>query len=351
VRAAIVRAPGEVHVESVPEPTPGDYEALVQILACGVCTGTDQHILSGGFPWLAPYPFILGHESIGRVLTVGPRVRHLKPGDLVLRPVANRPGEKLGEYGSVFGGYADLGVVADARAIVEDTPRSQKPRLPAFADAQQVVPRDFDPIDAGMFITFKETLSWLYSLGPVAERSVLIFGTGPVGLCFARIAKFLGAYPVIAVGRREARLELAMHLGADAAINTSRDDLVERARALTDGRGVDYAVEAVGDATFLGQAPRLLADGGQVAVYGVPAVLETSLRWAGVTPTWQLRFIRPREGDVHDLALGLVRRGFVDLRAFVSHVLPLAEIGDAFRLLANKEALKPVIVMDGSGGR
>lgn len=343
MKAAVVRGPGELRVEAVPEPVIGDYEALVEILACGVCTGTDQHILQGGFPWLAPYPFILGHESIGRIVQVGPGVRSYQVGDLVLRPVAVRPRERLGDYGSVFGGYAELGVVADAPAILAETPRGETPRLPAFADAQQVVPADFDPVDAGMFITFKETLSWMYSLGPVAERSVLIFGTGPVGLCFARIAKFLGADPVIVVGRREERLDLARRLGADHGIDTSREDLVQTTRELSGGRGVDYVVEAIGDAELLAQAPRLLADQGQIAVYGVPPVLQTSLQWGGVVPTWQLRFIRPREGAVHGLALDLVRHGFIDLRAFVSHVLPLGEIGEAFRLLAGKQALKPVI--------
>jgi len=197
-----------------------------------------------------------------------------------------------------------------------------------------------------MFITFKETLSWMYSLGPVAERAVLIFGTGPVGLCFTRIAKFLGARLVIAVGRRDERLELALRLGADVVINTERDEAVRRSREVTAGRDVDYVVEAIGDSTILAEAPRALADGGQVAVYGVPPVLETSLRWGGVTPNWQLRFIRPREADVHTLALDLVRRGFIDLRSFVSHVIPLTEIAEAFHLLAEKKALKPVIVIE-----
>src|SRR5579859_5212605 len=102
MRAAVVRGQGQLTLESVPEPTIGEYDALVEILACGVCTGTDTHILAGAFPYLAPYPFILGHESIGRVVARGPKVRYLHPGDLVLRPVAVRPGETLGPYGSVF---------------------------------------------------------------------------------------------------------------------------------------------------------------------------------------------------------------------------------------------------------
>ncbi len=346
MQTAVVRGRNQLEIATAPEPTIGDYDALVQIVACGVCTGTDLHILRGDFPFLAPYPFILGHESIGRVITVGSKVRSYKPGDLVLRPVAVRPGETLGGLGSVFGGFAERGIVTDAAAIIADTPRTQTPHLPAFADAQQVVPSSFDPVDAGMFITFKETLSWFHALGPVMGRSVLIFGTGPVGLCFARIAKFLGANLVIVVGRREERLELAQQLGADAGVNTTTDDVVAVSRALTGGRGVDIAIEAIGDTALIADATRALAEGGTVAIYGAPPALETTLRWGGIASTWQLRFIRPREGDVHDLALDLVRRGFIDLRSFVTHVFPLARIDEAFDLLAHKKTLKQTIMID-----
>lgn len=345
MKAAVVQGPHRLRVDSVPEPTIGDYEALTQIVACGVCTGTDAHILAGAFPYLQPYPFILGHESIGRVIDVGPQVRSFTPGDLVLRPVAVRPGATLGGVGSVFGGYAERGVVADAQAIIDDTPRGERPRLPPFADAQQVVPPTFDPIDAGMFITFKETLSWLHQLGPLPGRDILICGTGPVGLCFTRIAKYLGARAVIVVGRRDERLALAREMGADAVIDTRRQDVAEACRALTDGRVVDYVVEAIGDTRFLALGARLVARGGQVGLYGAPPELSMALNWAGSAPDWSLRFIGPRESEVHHLALDLMRLGFLDLRSFVSHVLPLERIEEAFRLLQEKRALKPVIVI------
>src|SRR4051794_11841450 len=110
MRAAVVHDRNTIRVETVSEPEIGDYDAFVQIQACGVCTGTDLHILRSEFPWLTPYPFVLGHESIGRVLEVGPRVRYLKPGDLVLRPTAIRAGETLNGVRALWGGYAEYGV-------------------------------------------------------------------------------------------------------------------------------------------------------------------------------------------------------------------------------------------------
>jgi 2-desacetyl-2-hydroxyethyl bacteriochlorophyllide A dehydrogenase len=345
VRAAVVHGPDQLEVQAVPEPAIGEYEALTQMLACGICTGTDAHVLTGRFPYLQPYPFILGHETVGRVLEVGRKVRSFKPGDLVLRPVAVRPGERLGAFGSVFGGLAEYGVVVDAQALVEEKPRGHSVQLPVFADAQQVLPPSFDPVDAGMLITLKEALSWMQRLGPLPGKSVLIFGTGPVGLCFTRIAKYLGARLVTTVGRRDVRLALAREMGADAVVDTRHQDVVGACRELTGGRGMDYVVEAVGDTDLLALGPRLVAPGGCVALYGAPPALTVTIDWAGMAGDWRLQFLNPHESETHELALDLIRLGFIDLRRFVSHVLPLEEVGEAFRLLREKQALKPVIVL------
>lgn len=347
MKAAVVSAPNQIDARDVPNPTVGPYDALVQINACGVCTGTDLHILQGRFPWLVPHPFVLGHESIGRVVSVGDRVRNYREGDLVLRPVAFRNDDVDSELRALWGGYAEYGLVADARAIVEDADDPGSVQIPQFANAQQVMPADFDPIDAGMFITFKETLSWLQQLGSVSNKSVVILGTGPVGLCFVRIAKYLGGNPVIVVGRRDSRLELATRMGADEGINTSTSELAPTIRHLTDGRGADYIIEAIGNAGLLREATLGLADRGELAVYGVPPTLETTVSWSGTAPNWKLSFVKPREETVHDLALDLVRTGFIDLKSFVSHVLPLSDINEAFRLVMDKEALKVVIAVDG----
>jgi len=345
MQAAVVRGRGVISIETIPEPIIGDYDALVQILACGVCTGTDAHILHGQFPFLAPYPFVLGHESIGRVVRVGDKVRHLNLDDLVLRPTALRQADPQTGLGSQWGGFAGLGLVADSQAIWEDFPHPGSAALPAFSIAQQVVPSNFDPVDAGMFITFKETLSWMHKLGSLLGCSVVVLGTGPVGLCFVRIAKYLGAACVIAVGRRQDRLELAAVMGSDVGINTATDDLQTSILNLTDGKGADVIVEAIGNTDLLQQSTRALAKDGQLAIYGVSPTMETTMSWAGTASDWQLRLIQPREEEVHDLALDLVRLGFIDLRAFVTHVMPLARIGDAFDLIAGKEALKITIAI------
>ena len=252
MRAAIVPEPGRIELVEIPEPKYGDYEARVEILACSICSGTDSHIVYGQFPWRA-YPCVLGHESIGRVVEVGPAVRNLRPGDLVLRPTAVRPGETLGGYNSMFGSFAEIGIVADAAAIVADTPRGETPKLPPFATAQQVMPPDFDPDLAGAFITFKETLSFLQRLGVQVGKSVLILGSGTVGLSFALWGQADRAWPVIITGRRAEPLAAARGWGADYGDQRQRGErggcgtpLYKRAGRRLRGRGYRRSGRAAG---------------------------------------------------------------------------------------------------------
>lgn len=342
MRAIVVQEPGRVQMVDVPEPTFGEYESLVEILTCSFCSGTDTHIIDGCFPG-AKYPCLLGHETIGRVVECGPRVQNFKPGDLVLRPMAVRPRETLGGYSSYFGGFAEWGIVADAQAITDATPRSEQPKLPSCATSQQIVPPDFDPTLAGVFITFKETLSSLYDLGVCPGKSLLILGSGPVGLNFTQSAKVIGAHPVIVTGRRQEPLDRALDYGADVVINTVTQDLVEAVHDCTNGAGADYAVEAVGSWQVLQDSICALATGGQIGLYGVPsestATINCSDRPGGLT----LHFIQPKEQTVHQQVLDQLRLGLVDLQRQVSHVLPFEEIQAGLSLLREKKATKVVL--------
>lgn len=347
MRAAIVPEAGRIEIVDVSEPTYGPYECLVEILRWSICSGTDRHIADGSFPG-AVYPCILGHETIGRVVACGERVRNLSVGDLVLRPVAVRPGETLGGYSSTFGGFAEIGVVADAGAICDDTPRGTQPVLPAFATAQQAVPQDFDPDLVGVFITYKETLSSLYSLGVGPRSSLLILGSGPVGLNFTLAAKVIGAHPVIVTGRRREPLDRALAHGADAVINTALEDTVEAVGEHTGGAGVDFAVEAIGDWQVLQEGMRALTTDGVIGIYGVASERRAVLDWSGTAAGLTITRIRPREEEVHQQALDQLRMGLVDLKPQVSHRLPFEEIQAGMELIRQKQATKVVLGWEGS---
>ena len=348
MKAVVVRGPADFGMEDVPEPRHGDYEALVRVSHCGICSGTDRHIIAGpsAFPWIAPYPTILGHESIGRVVAVGKAVRYLREGDVVLRPVAVRPGETLGGYSSTFGGMAESGLVADSRAILEDTPRGEEPHLPAFAAAQQVVPPSLNPAGAGAFITFKETLSWAQDFGVGPGARVAVLGVGGVGLSFVRVCKLLGAEQVIAVGRRPWPLQVASQIGADYALNTIEQALAEATREATAGRGCTHVIDAVGDNRLLQEGLALLAPGGKIGQYGVPPSRRFEMDWSSAPSAASLHFIAPREERVHGQALDWVRLGLFDPMSLVDTILPIGQVADAFDLLERRYAIRVTLSLE-----
>jgi len=342
MQAIVVEAPRQVRYVDLPEPTPGPYEALVAVLTGSLCAGTDSHIVDGVFGGMR-YPVVLGHETVGRVLYCGERVRHLHVGDLVLRPTAVRPGETLGGYGSGFGGFAQRGLVVDARALTEDQPDV---RLPGFAVAQQVVPPSFDPLIAGVFITFKEVYSVLQQMGAGPGVSVLILGTGSVGLNMVLAAKRLGAGPIIATGRRAEPLQRALALGADHVIDTSREDLPVRVRELTDGRGADLGIDAIGSFAAVNAALPAMSGQGHFGIYGVATTAEAGLiEFARLPGGCRLSRCQPREELAHEAVLGILARGELDLRAQVSHVLAWGEIDEGLRLVRERMASKVVLEM------
>lgn len=348
MRAVVVRGPNDFGIENVPEPTPGDYEALVHITHCGICTGTDRHIIAGPdhFPRMQPLPTILGHESIGKIIAVGPKVRYLKEGDQVLRPGAVRYGETLGGFSGSFGGMAERGLAADARAVIEDTPRTEEPRVPRYAPSQQVVPPDFDPVGAGMFITFKETLSWAQDFGVGVGSRVAVIGSGGVGICLMRACKLLGAAAVVAVGRRDWPLQKAREQGADVAVNTGKEDLFDGVQSATGGRLCTHVVDAVGDNSLLQEGIALLADGGRLGQYGIPPERHVDLDWSGAPRNVSLHYINPNEARVHDLALGWMKIGAFDPLALVDLVLPLEEVREAFDMLDKRYAARITLAID-----
>ncbi|MBP8951190.1 MAG: zinc-binding dehydrogenase [Armatimonadetes bacterium] len=337
--AAVVEKPGELMVRQVPMPTIDDTECLVEILACSICNSTDRKILDGHFRYKGPdaYPGVIGHESVGRVVECGKAVRTFEEGDLVLRPGVSYTPEDNVPISCMYGGMAQFGKVKD----------------PALGGSpmHQIVPPELDPFDATMLITLKETLSWLqhWDVGP--GRSVVVLGSGPVGLSFAFFAKLLGCHPVVVLGRRDAPLARALKLGVDAVINAERDDPAGVVRHWTGGKGADRVIEAVGDDALAETGLSLLAPDGRLGIYGIaptrqPGDMERRALDIGLgRSTWAIEFFGPREWEPHEHLLWLVRQNIVNLRAYYTHVVPLKDAARGFELLERKEALKVVVSM------
>ncbi len=240
MRAARYHGPGEsLRLEEVPVPQPGLGEALVRVKAAGICH-TELHFLSGVLN-LGVAPVTLGHEIAGEVAELGPGVTSVRPGDRVIVyyyvgcGVCHwcRTGQEnlcdalVAEYGFVSdGGLAEY-VKAPARNLVK-LPDS----LP-FEDAATL----------GCSATTSIHAAGLARLGP--GEVAVVYGFGGVGAALVQYCDLAGAR-VIAVGRSPAKLQLARDLGAEAAIDATREDVPARVRELTGGQGADAVFELVG---------------------------------------------------------------------------------------------------------
>lgn len=336
MKGLIVKKPGEVKiVNDIPEPKIGPYDALVEVIACGICNGTDLKIIDGHFKGFNTYPCVLGHEPVGRVIELGEKVISYKKGDYVLRGMLN----DTPEYYSGWGSFAEYAVVSDYKAMVNDG----IPNVFTGHMAQQIVPQDFDPKLALMLITFKEVLSGLKRFGVSEGMSVMVNGCGPVGMSMIRLCKILGVSKLIAADTNNDRLEKAGRLGADITINPLKEDV----EAIVKGKvtdGLDIFIDAVGRNELMNLGLKLIKFNGKVAVYGIAPQCNANVDWEAAPYNWDIHFVQwptfQEEAVVHDRVVEMVKCGALKLEDFVTHVLPLEDFDKGLDLVKSKSGLK-----------
>jgi threonine dehydrogenase-like Zn-dependent dehydrogenase len=328
MKAIVVEEAGRIAVRDVPEPEMGEYDARIEIVAGSLCNGTDAKILQGEFA--GPLPTILGHEAVGRVVEKGSKVRNYRIGDLVVRPrIGGMPELKLS---SSFGSFVEYGLATDAWAQAEDEGRDRP-----LAHDQIASSGSCDPQTLVQAITLKETLSFLRNLGVSREQSILIFGTGPVGVSFSLWARYLGCDHVIVVGRRDEACARAKDFGrATHTINTRKKSVPDTVRNIIK-TGVTFAIEAIGDNNVLRDCLDSLAQGGQVGIYGVPPASQ------GRSPLKddpRISQAGPCEAVVHEEVMVQIKSGNIPARGFLTHEIDYSECARGFELLASREAFK-----------
>ena len=165
MKVGITDGAGKVWLDEVPVPEPNDYQCLCRNLVCATCTGTDQKHIHNKLPWKQEYPGIFGHESIGIVIETGKKVRKFRKGDMVIRPTAVYNGERYAGFTSLWGGYAEYGLVTDADAWLTDDPDA---KINYYVQFQMKIPSDLqlEAGDASMLITLKEVLGYADSSQP-----------------------------------------------------------------------------------------------------------------------------------------------------------------------------------------
>jgi threonine dehydrogenase-like Zn-dependent dehydrogenase len=333
MRGIFVTAKDETEILELPAPEIGPYEALVQVEACGICNSTDWKIIEGEFV-SGTYPVLLGHESVGRVVEVGSKVRSFRAGDRVLR--SNLRDEHVPYPGgrSCWGGFVE-------QAIVTDVWAKEDVEYNAFPHPQQIVPPHTSPAQAVASITLKETISCLDNSHVSPGQSLAIVGTGPVAQALTLLAKLSGMTPVVVFGRRDRWAELFAGLGADgyaAGDPLSGEDVPSDVRAILDGGGFDRAIEAVGSRAALSRCLDVVKADGRVNLYGVAP--ESAPYPAGEELDGRVFRGQVAEAEAHDRLFDWVARGEVNLDDWISHRLPWTEYRRGFEMVERKTANK-----------
>lgn len=281
MKALVYHGPGQKSLDEHPDPTilePGD--AVVRITHTTIC-GTDLHILKGDVPTCAPGR-ILGHEGVGIVEHVGAAVTSFKPGDHVLISCITACGRcdyfRRGMYSHCTTGGWILGNAIDGtqaeRVRIPHADTSLYPVPPGASEDALVMLSDILPtgFECGVLN------------GRVAPGSrVAIVGAGPIGLASLLTAQFYSPAELILIDLDQSRLDVALRFGATHAFNSGAADPVAAVKALTEGRGCDTVIEAVGVPATFELCQDLVAPGGTIAnvgVHGVKADLHLERLWA-----------------------------------------------------------------------
>ena len=356
VNAVVAKAKGEpVSVERIVVPDPGPGEAVVAVQACGVCH-TDLHYREGAIN--DEFPFLLGHEAAGVVESVGDGVTNVAPGDYVVlawrAPCGTCRSCAKGKPWYCF----DSGN-ATQKMTLDGVELSPALGIGAFAEktlvhAGQAVkvdpaaaPEAAGLIGCGVMAGFGAAIN----TGDVRRgETVAVWGCGGVGNAAINGAALAGASKVIAVDLDDRKLEWAKGFGATHTVNASKEDAVEAVKALTDGFGVDVAIEAVGRPESLEQAFYARDLAGRVVLVGVPnpemtfelPMIEIFGRGGALKSSWYGDCLPSRD---FPMLIDFHLQGRIDLAKFVSETISLDAVEEAFRKMERGEVLRSVVVL------
>ncbi|UGT55955.1 zinc-binding dehydrogenase [Nocardia asteroides] len=325
-------------VEEVPVPAPGPGEVLIEVRAAGVCL-SDVHLIDGSLSPFYPEPAVtaagavtLGHEVSGVIHTLGPDLRgDWAPGQRVVlqageacgecshcvrRMMCQRPRTRGLDYD---GGWAQYAIAREGTLLpIPD-------ELPF--DQAAIIPDAVSTPYAAMVTT-----------GAVRPaQSVGIWGAGGLGAHAVRLARMVGAAPIIAIDPLPSARDRALLFGADFALDPLAPDFAEAVREVTAGRGLDVAFDFAGVGAARAQAASVLGPFGSLVLAGLtpePVTIDDSINFCFNVN--QVRGHYGSEPEHVEQLVGLASAGRIDLAPSITAHVPLAEAAEAVARLERK---------------
>jgi alcohol dehydrogenase len=336
MKALMFHGPKQISVENVPIPKAGPGDVVIRVTLTTIC-GSDLHILKGEYP-VKP-GLIIGHEPVGVIHEIGEGVTGYQVGDRVLVGAITPCGQcnfclsgNWSQCGGAIGGWKFGNTIDGAQAEYLRVPYAQAnlAKIPDELTDEQVV-----------------LLADIASTGISAAESadlrigdtVAVFAQGPIGLCATAGARLKGASLIIAVESDPVRTKMSKQMGADTVLDFNQHNIVQEIKRLTDGRGVDVAIEALGTQATFESALRVLRPGGTLSslgVYSGKLSIPTEAFAAGLGDHKIVTTLCPGGKERMRRLLELVRHGRLDLRPLLTHTFPLERITEAYRLFGER---------------
>ncbi|WP_291912453.1 zinc-dependent alcohol dehydrogenase [Chitinophaga sp. CB10] len=375
MKAAVFHRPGKITMDNVPDPKlEQDTDIILKVTSTAIC-GSDLHIYDGFFP--QTHPLVMGHEFMGIVEETASGIKNLRPGDRVVVPFPISCGHcyfckhdlpvacehsnpefygpegdlMKGKGGGLFG-YTDLYGGYDGG-------QAEYVRVPYANVSPRIVPEGFSDEQVlfltDIFPTGWAAIDWARLQG---GETVAIFGAGPVGLMAQKAAWLQGAGRVIAIDPLDYRLATAAAANKVETINPTRVDPVQAIRDMTDGRGADVCVDAVGMEADRSAFEKLKAvinvekgtpkvmelcfeavrRGGTVTVVGVYGSPYDNFPIHRIFDKGIiLQFGQAPVQKYIDHLITLITSGKVVLNDIITHQLPLSEVAHAYEIFKKKE--------------
>jgi len=349
MKALVYKGPGKKNWEEVPDPViQKPTDVIVKMVATTIC-GTDLHILKGDVPEVE-VGRILGHEGIGVITEIGASVTQLAVGDKVIVSCVSSCGRCSNCRTGLFSHCLDPEGIAGIGWILGymiDGTQAEFVRVPFAENSVYKMPESLSDAEG---ILLSDILPTGFEIGvqygDVNPGDVVaVIGSGPVGLAAVTTARLYGPSKIIAIDLDDSRLKRAADFGATDTVNSGDTNWKEQVLALTDGQGVDVAIEAVGVPQTFTMATEIVRPGGSVAnigVHGKPVELALNELW--------IKNIDISMGLVNTntlaMLLKLVTAKQLPVESFVTHEFSFDQVLQAYDVFGNAathDALKVLI--------
>jgi threonine dehydrogenase-like Zn-dependent dehydrogenase len=343
MKAAIFIEPGRIVLGEKPIPDVGPLDALVRITTTTIC-GTDIHILKGEYP--VKSGLTIGHEPVGIIEKIGSDVSGYSEGQRViagaitpcghsnacLAGVHAQDGAGTAHGWKPMGGWKFGNTIDGCQAeyvLVPDAMANLAPIPDELTDEQVLMCPDI------MSTGFSGAENGKIRIGD----TVAVFAQGPIGLCATAGAKLSGAAEIIAVDSVPERLKMAQELGASHVIDFKASDPIAEINRITDGRGVDVAIEALGTQGTFESCLRVLRPGGTLSSLGVYASdlkIPLSAFAAGLGDNTIRTTLCPGGKERMRRLMAVISSGRVNLKPLVTHRFKLDDIETAYDLFGHQ---------------